>query len=220
MTKICNDSRHRSKDQPIVQHGDGAAAAVGNSAARWERRSPSVQSVSTYSNGSECCCYWRCRAVLCTVCCNCSKDTQSHCCCCPLVPRRRRLRACAASCGSVCVQSAVNGPVGRRILHRNHLTKKNISEPQPALVIKAPLFKSALESQIVDHSNSLCLVSRRVLTEKKHNEVKESVFIIVVNIFLFSDLLIIVVCPPPTVTNPGFRTMYYYSTQVNKYVCI
>jgi len=52
-------------------------------------------------------------------------------------------------------------------------------------VIKAPLllFKSALESQVVDHSNSLCLVSRRVLTEKKHNEVKESVFIIVVNIF-------------------------------------
>ena len=69
----------------------------------------------------------------------------------------------------------------------------------------------------MDHSNSLCLVSRRVLTEKNTTKVKESVFIIVVNIFLFSDLLITVVCPPPTVTNPGFRTMYYYSTQVNKY---
>lgn len=87
---MCHDSRHAIKDQPIVQHGGGTAAAASSSAARWERRSPFAQSVSTptalnAAAGA---------AAQCTVCCNCSKDTQSHCCCCPLVPPPP---ACAAS---------------------------------------------------------------------------------------------------------------------------
>ena len=50
--KICNDSRHTFEDQPIVQDGGGttaaaAAAAASSSAARWKRRSPFAQSVST-----------------------------------------------------------------------------------------------------------------------------------------------------------------------------
>ena len=160
--------------------------------------------------------------MLCTVCCNCSKDTQSHCCCGPLVPPPP---ACAASCRRrtlwqcLCVECCKRASWSPHLAPKSFDEKKN-SEPQPALVIKAPLllFKSALESQIVDHSNSLCLVSRRVLTEKNTTKWKNQCLLL---LWIFSVQWSADYSSVPSsnsyVTNPGFRTMYYYSTQVNKY---
>ena len=99
---MCNDSRHSFKDQATVQHGGGTAAAVANSAARWERRSPFAQSVSTptalnAAAAAQCC-------VLCA-----ATARKTHKATAAAAPwcRRRRLRAPRAAaverCGSVCV---------------------------------------------------------------------------------------------------------------------
>ena len=127
---------------------------------------------------------------------------------------RRELWQC------LCVECCKRASWSPHLAPKSFDEKKNISEPQPALVIKAPLFKSALESQIVGPFKQFVFGITTCFDRKKTQRSERISVYYCCEYFLFSDLLIIVVCPPPTVTNPGFRTMYYYSTQVNKQICI